>query len=342
MKSQLHRNAPSSSRGFSLIELLVAVAINLVIVVAAANLYLGSRESQRVLTEKSNMFEAGTLALDLIGRELENAGYYPALTPNSAGQSLTIGGYDKAITPHPAFQAGLFGCDAQKFLPTQSTPGCGAHPGTPAATSDTLVVNYFTNDALSLDIGQRADCQFRDVALNPINTLRVGTSAVNGVAPTLPLFVSNRYTLTPTTVQIEGQSISTFSLACNGSGVDAAGTTDNYAPLFTGIEQLRFRYGAFASEVGMQADQFYTAAQVNALTPVSLANTTREKWERVVAVRACILVRSMQRARSEGGQSYTLTDCDGTAVTFNDGVDRRVYTQIFAVKNNVPQTYPIN
>lgn len=341
MKSQLHRNAPTNSRGFSLIELLVAVAINLVIVVAAANLYLGSRESQRVLTEKSNMFEAGTFALELIGRELENAGYYPAMTPNSAGQSLTIGGYDKTITPHAAFQAGLFGCDAQKFLPNQSTPGCGTHPGAPAATADTLVINYFTNDALSLDIGQRADCQFQNVANNPVNTLRAGANTAHtGLAPVLPLFVSNRYTLTPTTVQIEGQTISTFSLACNGSG--AATATNTYQPMLTGIEQLRFRYGAFASEVGMQADQFFNSAQVNALTPVPLANTTREKWERVVAVRACLLVRSMQRARSEGGQSYTLTDCDGTAVTYTDGVDRRVYTQVFAVKNNVPQTYPIN
>lgn len=40
---------PSRQKGLTLIEMMVAMAISLVIVIAAAYVYLGSRESQRAL-----------------------------------------------------------------------------------------------------------------------------------------------------------------------------------------------------------------------------------------------------------------------------------------------------
>lgn len=325
-----------TSRGFSLVELLVAVAINLVVVVAAAYLYLGTRETQRTLTERNSMFENGSFALDMIGREMENAGFYPAVSDEGSTKSLVINGYSNPVTAAPAaFNAGVFGCDNQLFKPT--TSACAAHTASPTPVSDTLVVNYFTNDALSLDVGQRGDCQRRAVDADAANSTRKGgTTSSLGKPPSQPLFVSNRYVLVPTTMNIEGQSVTTFSLACNGNGVNPQ--VDTYQPIVAGIEQLRFRYGAIDTQTTMQPSQFLAPASVTALGAIPVGPGSRAGWSRVVAVRACMLVRSL-RAAKLSRSSYTIVDCDGTSRSYTDGVERKIITQIFAVKNNLPQTY---
>lgn len=324
--------------GFSLVELLVAVAINLVVIIVAANLYLGTRETQRAMTEKATMFENGSFALDVIGRELENAGFYPAISAESAAKSLVVNTYENPVAGSPdAYDAGLFGCDDKLFQATDAT--CAAHSASPAPDADSLVVSYFTNDSLSLDSGQRADCQRRAVDNDPTNAARKGPStSPTGVAPLVPLFVSNRYTLVPTTLDIEGQSVSTFSLACNGNGVNPQDNT--YQPIVAGIEQLRFRYGSYSNPATLQPDQFYAAADVPSGS-ITVGPTERAGWARIGAVRACLVVRSMQRARLVTGASYTLVDCDGVSQTYSDGIERRVFSQVFAVKNHLPQTYPM-
>jgi len=334
--ARFHRRQVS---GFSLVELLVAVAINLVVVIAAAYMYLATRETQRVEAEKASMFENGNFALEIIGRELENAGFYPSVEAfNASRGSSYVQGYENPVAGSPAaYKAGLYGCDAQGFLPASS--GCGAHAESPTPDSDSLVVNYFTSDAMSLDIGQRADCQHRDVADDSTNSTRKGTSAATGAPPPYPLFVSNRYKLIPATMRTDTQTVNTFALACNGNGITTQ--TNTYVPLVSGIEQLRFRYGAFTDETAMAPNRFYTATDTASLSAVSLGKETRAGWQRIVAVRACLLVRTMQPSKVSRA-SYTLNDCDGTTKTYTDGVDRRVLTQGFSGKNHILPTYSMN
>ena len=64
--------------GLTLIELLVAMTISMVIVVAAAYVYLASRESQRAIDRNSTSRETGVYVMQLLGREIMNAGFYPA------------------------------------------------------------------------------------------------------------------------------------------------------------------------------------------------------------------------------------------------------------------------
>jgi type IV pilus assembly protein PilW len=338
-----HRSMPRyrSARGFSLVELLIAVAINMVVVIAASYLYLGTRESQRAATEKAGLYETGKFALDVMGRDLENAGFFPAYRAESASVVNVVGVYFNPVASTPtAFNAGVFGCDDQRFNPTTST--CVANPT--GITADTLVINYFTIDAFGLDVGQRGDCQRQNVGNDATNTSRIGsgtnTSPFIGTPPTRPLFVSNRYTLTPANLKIEGNAIATSGLACNGNGINPQGTT--YQPMIAGIEQMRFRYGVFNTEDTQQPAQFLTAANVTASGNVALFGADRSGWQRVSSVRICLLVRTMETVRRQGVTSYTLEDCDGTSQTYTDGVERRVVSQIFAAKNNLPTTYPIS
>lgn len=354
----------SLSQGFSLIEFMVAMTISLLVVAGAAAVYLNSSVTQRVTTERQNMFEGARVAMDIIGRDLENAGFYPAESSPALGPTVAAVGYQNPcinprnnavsfcdFTSPTVFNRAVFGCTGQRL--TRSGSGsavayaCAAlATGVTSTNADSLVVNYFTNDAGGLNIGQRGDCEGQDVAKDAINSRNstaptasplanpnrlTYTGAVPGtitstLAPALPLFVSNRYTLVPvnsssaTAAQqekVDGQLIATFSMACDGNGNDNnanAALASIAQPMVSGLSQLKFRF--------LQADTT-GAGQYLAASAVT-------DWGAVVAVRVCMLAHTY---RSANIPSYTLQDCNGTDQTFADGISRRVFSQVFALKN---------
>lgn len=339
---QQHTIFPSTqlrkrNTGFSLVELMVALAISMVVVIAASYVYLSTRKAQQSLTEKAYTFESAKFALDTIGRDIENAGFYPAIRSNTGAaspNSVIAESYSNPVTASPpaAYNTMVFGCEAQRYLPaTTPVAACGAQ--TAGVDADTLVVNYFSNDSAGLDIGNRADCLRQDSANDASTNAIVGNVRRNAnhattaaasrpfLAPQRPLFVSNRYTLNPTAMTIEGQTINTFSLACNGNGTAAA--SDVYQPMIAGIDQLRFYFLVATDTTGRYRR----------------ANAVGTDWSRVVAVRVCLLARSLQSAKLQGSESYTINDCDGTATSYTDGLERRIFTQVFALKNQSHRTF---
>jgi len=310
--------------GFSLVELLVALAISMVIVAGAAYVYLNTSQTQRALFEKSFATETAHYALDVLGRDIENAGFYPSIrvAGSTAVAAVTIETYTNPIklgTIPAAYNSPIFGCKAQTYKPAPDTDsvGCAAHTDN-TVDADTLVLNSYSNDSYGLDIGNRADCLRQDSANDSVNASRKNATTV-ALTPARPLFVSNRYTLQPTTMKVEEQVINTFSLACNGNGVNPA--ADAYSPMVVGIDQLRFYYLVRAS-----ADAPSTFQRADAVAAAD--------WPNVVSVRVCLMARSMRSAKLQGSTSYTIKDCDGADKSFTDGVERRIFTQVFAMKNN--------
>jgi len=317
---------------------MVSIALSMVIVIAASYVYLSTRETQRTLQEKAYAFESARFALDAIGRDIENAGFYPEIrsqTGTAMPNSLLVEDYANPVTVSPsiAYETPVFGCQATRYLPLAATQACGVHSSN-TVDADGLVVNYYTNDALGLDIGSRADCLRQDSANDPNNAARrnpnylaTATARKAFLLPLRPLFVSNKYTLQPTNTSktsmvIEGQTITTFSLGCNGNGKS---TADNiYQPMVSGIDQLRFYF--LISSNG--SSRFRRANDV-----------ATADWPNVTAVRVCLLARSLQSARLQGSASYSLADCDETNKSFTDGIARRVFSQVFTLKNKMNATF---
>ena len=109
--------------GLSLVEFMVSMAISMVLVLAAASIYLATRESQRSIDQASTAHEAGAYALRLIGRDLVSAGFYPAVRPASADLINVLPAYAN-ITGKSAYEFGIFGCDGARLDPISRT--CGA------------------------------------------------------------------------------------------------------------------------------------------------------------------------------------------------------------------------
>lgn len=107
-------------RGHTLLELSISVALGLLIVLATISLYRGQRSAYDRATETTRLRDAAGTALDLIGQQVQMAGFVPAGT----GQA------DK-IPP-------LFGCSAGRPIGSDSAPACE----TLASRSDGIVVRY--------------------------------------------------------------------------------------------------------------------------------------------------------------------------------------------------------
>lgn len=354
-------------RGFSLVEFMVAATISMAVVLAASAVYLTSSQTQRALGEKSMMFEGARVTMDIIGRDLENAGYYPADNSPGTNRAVKVVGYQNPCInpvpnaggvslcsfPNPApFNAGVFGCTNQRLRRTGTgasvSYACAAHPtGVGSTVADSLVVNYYTVDSAGLNMGQRSDCENQDVANDTINsrnkTAPTATPLANPnrltydqavpstlaptIVPRLPLFVSNRYSLTPVNsssatagqkFQVDRQLIDTLNMSCDGNGNDndsSSAVASNASPMVPGLDQMKFSY--LVRVAGSGQAQYTTASSVT-------------DWNNVVAVRVCLLAKSFQTVQNP---AYTMTDCLDASTTFTDGFSRQVFTQVFVLKN---------
>ena len=345
-------------RGLTLVELMVAMVIGLVVVLVATRLFVGSRATQRATDETAALFETGQMVLELLGREIANAGFYPVVSTeptvcSGAPSTNVLVSYDAAVkglnsgVVPDAYLYGLYGCADGKLNGTLS--GCVANGAGDPTGSDTLVVSYFTNDAFSLDVGQRADCGRSDVGADTVyNAGRVGTvtkttasGAVKetrgalGLPPTSPLLVANRFFLRPVNYVDEGgQRVSTFALACQGNG---GGSTVDLVP---GIVQMTVRYGVLSDDT-LRPQSYLTATDVRALSTLTLGDgVAYQPWQRVVSVRLCVMVRSLSGTRFQDGGTggANVVDCNGTSVTPPTGVVYRTFTQVFGVKNRQLRT----
>lgn len=374
-KFDRHTHPRQHQRGLTIIELLVAMAISLVIVIAAAYMYLASRESQRAIDRNSSSRETSAYVMQMIGREIMNAGFYPAIALPVAPDATQQGMYDtypplpadpRAITdwqnpltgwPPTAFQTGIYGCDGGKFDVQTST--C---PAVTATSADTIVINYFTSDtkAMGAYTGRRMDCTGADVAPSgsggdPSNDERKKnsggappatphTTGVDNLPPQLPVFVSNRFTLSAVKMSVDQQDVNTQSLVCSGNGKSPHGTADStaYQPIISGLEDLQFSYGVYSTDSTLMPSRYYTATEVNALPNVVVNGLSLGAWQRVTAVRVCVLSRTTggnTRISDKTGSPRTYLDCSDTEKNqpAGDTITRTV--EVFGMRNSLKQYY---
>ena len=381
MKPQSLSHPIIRQRGLTMVELLVALAISLVLVLAATYVYLATRQSDRALERSSDAQETGVYVLQLLGREIANAGFYPATRAPIVGNASDPA--DKDITqvgmidtypplehsphrptdwmnaaagwPPVAFQTGIFGCDDASFDTAASV--CGTTAG---GTGDTIVINSFTSDTTggaTGTVGSRFDCTNSNVdkdvnggtAQRKMNTggsppLVPHTVEDPNLPPQSPLFVSNRYAMRPVKIAMDRSDIATYSLSCSGNGNARHGVTVTtaYQPIVSGLADLQFSYGVYADDKTLVPSRFYTATEVGALPAVLVNGQSLTGWQRVTAVRACVLTQTLgggTRLADKAGAARTYRDCADTEKNQPTGSTITRYTQVFGLRNALKQTF---
>lgn len=251
--------------GVTLIELMISMVIGLVLVLFVGTLFLTSKSSFRLNDDNARLQEDASYALNLIGRNLMQAGYGNVVSSTSTDFA----------NPDGSAAQGLKGCD-NGFKSPVAAPldfDC-AVTGSPS-----MQVSYRVEDTYDANTGAGADCNGQNASKTPAAILAQGV-------------VINRFFLS-----IKAGDTAP-SLYCNGNGGTVAGTVSQ--PVLGGVEGMTVFYGADTNGT-FTPDQYLTAAGVEALP---LSATNKKNWNQVVSVQVCLLVSSPNDVTG-GNRNYT-------------------------------------
>lgn len=234
MKSMPKR---SSSRGVSLIEILISLVIGLVIVGAVLLSMIGSGKAGRYQAAYTQMNEDAQIGLSILSRELQQAGYsaptglvpvVPATVPPTQAlrfDALAGGTY-------------VIGCDTGFVNPRAVPLVCDV--GTQAAFE--VVYEADVRTTAPTGAGNPSDCLGNSIAVGP------------------PYIARNRYFI----------SWSTYlrpQLSCTSAA--AAAVTQ---PLVENVEAMAVSYGVSVAAAPTQVVRYVTATDIRAVGPAEWFN----------------------------------------------------------------------
>lgn len=328
------RRTLSRNRGVTLVELMISVVIGLILAAAASYLFVSTTRSSKTLDARAQQQETGAVVMEFIGRDLKQAGFYPAVYASDTSTAF-YGTYSNIVdVSKPAYDQGVYGCSQGVFNPSTGVNTC---PSPATGEPDSLVINYFTSDNFGSDgVGTRRDCLRQSVETVTYNATR-STGGTYTTTVASPILVSNVYSLgAATTSTVDNQPVTTRSFRCAGNG-----NLNSHQPLFSGVEQLQFRYGVNDGSTVEAPARFYTATEVNALPNVAINGETLTPWKRVQAVQVCVLVKTVDASARQIADQGSYLDCNGNTVSYTAG-DRSLYqrlVRVFGVRNNLTVTF---
>ena len=333
-------------RGFSLIELMVAMTIGLVVLAGIGYMYIESRQSFRSMDNLSRMQESARYALEIMARDIRMAGYRGCSSSSGPFYNTLNNSTDSAYNfgvPVNGYEASGGG-----WSPSLPTSGVGALggmsvlAGTDAITLRSVVGSGTTvtkqpgnNSSSDLQITTPNDLLIGDIALvtNCVasSVFQVTNKNVTGTNQNV---VHNAGTGTP------GNSTNDLGVNYSASGGElvkmqsrsyfirtgASGrpalwqATGANAPqeLADGVENMQIQYGLDTTGDGVVDGSSYVTA--DAVTD----------WNQVAAVRLSLLMVGTDDNLATSNQTYNY---NGASVTAGDKKLRQVFTTTVSLRN---------
>ena len=272
-----------SMRGLTLIELLVAMVIGLVIVLAAVAALTVARRGFTTVDAASQLRDSGRFAADLIQRVGAQAGYRDVfiaagLTSDDAARDANVGGFNNALL------------DATN--PT--TASTARTTGVVGYGSDILVLRYQASQLYSNSEDSTkavvADQTMIDCAGNTV-------ASVPNPKDTDPAKVAQAYDRRIVSIFHVAISQGEPALMCTYSSTGAAPWTT--VPVIQGVENFQLLYGVDGVTANTAPSATAAAPDVpdsylraDQMTVAGSANDTKANWRRVRSVRVGMVLRS--------------------------------------------------
>ncbi len=300
-------------QGFTLIELMIALAIGLLIMASVLMVIVSASQRGRVSAAESTMNEEGLIALGFLQQQIRLAGY--------SANAVETG----AITRN-FIDASIRGCDAgftdEKAAFNALT--CNSSGAGGAA----IAIRYQADTLNTMPTGTAPNLKPSNCLLNTI--AEDTPSAVTG-KPNYAL-ADNRFF-----IQISGTGSNRPELVC--AGAKSNGVYEGPQPLFENVEFMKLVYGVTAT--GDPADtQIVTYMSANEIdTKFSSDTNINLRWNRVASVKICLLMRSADPVTDGSVSTNTYRDCDGAIQNSDDNYLRRAYITTAQLRNKaaVPQ-----
>lgn len=283
----------SAERGFTLIELMIAMLLSLIVIAVVGGLFLANSNTFRATDDASRLQENGRFAMQTLSRVVRQAGHIPVdvvqLLPATTGTTNDA---------YPAIPAAvLSGAGNARFV--AGTDGTGPN------NSDSLVVAFRGANG-----GQIVDCAGVSRAAAPAT---VGTNVA--ALTTLPVY--SRFFVAASSNGVAGDN----SLWCQ---VTAGGVTIEPAfELITGVESFQVLY-AVDAVVTVPASGGSPAKQVRDFSPdyyTSANKLNGDKFNSVIGVQVALALRGAERSTIEekdrGDKIYPFGMIDKTTPIYN-------------------------
>jgi type IV pilus assembly protein PilW len=313
------------ARGFTLVELMVAMAVGLALVAATTMLFASTRTARMELEKTGRMFDNGRHAQDLLAEELKLAGYFgemplmpfttsvpdPCATDPAALGWQTVApatipaavvGYRDATGVPACLPDRLAGTDVVvvRRVATVPTPIGALAPATPylqtSRCPDDVVPFAMSTDAAGLPLrapGCAAAVDPRRLVVRTYYVARCNDCARDAI-PTLKR------------VELRGAALETV-------------------PLVEGIEDLRLDFGFDVDADGV-ADRYLRG-------PSGTVGAPDDDWGNVVAVRVNALVRTAELPAGHADDATYRLGLAGEIGPLRDGWKRTVFAQSVRLAN---------
>lgn len=288
--------------GFTLIEMMVALAIGLAVIGALIGAYVVSFQSGRHSDAMVQITEDAALALNVMRQQVAQAGFS---LPHGVGE-----GGGLVLHSFPA----VSGCESSGFTDLQAsiaaTDNCRAS-GTDAAASDTIEVAY--EGSVLAGSASNGILGGNGAARQPLDCLG------NTFDKTRDAVTGDDYWLNDSKFYVANGS-----LYCKGPG-NAAG-----AVVVQNVETLQVTYGMASAPAGAPGSSqviYYDVAPPPG-SPL---------WANVVSVNLCVQVRSAVRVldRRQSPTLGTWVDCGNAPQTSTDGYLRRTFSTTIVLQNKL-------
>jgi type IV pilus assembly protein PilW len=338
-------------RGFSLVEMMIAMTIGLMLMTGLIIVFQGATRAHAELEQSSDMVQNGTVAMRMLGEEIAHAGFYGELhVLPVAAASLPDPCSVLSSEIYSAMPYAVQGYDA----PAVSPPSCLLSTDHVAGT-DIIVLRRAGPDALTAvdsTVSGWPYLQATPVAaeVQTGNGAVIGTDKkANGSPATLlrkdgvtaaeirPLVV-RIFFVAPCSVPADGGTRCTGAADDGGRPIptlkvlalSAGGPTWTIQPLVEGIEDLQVEYGI---------DNL--PASANALTGVSGDGVAENfatlpataDWPNVVSIKLRVLARSTRLSTGHVDiKTYDMGQA-GVRAASNDSYRRHLFAAMFRLNN---------
>lgn len=316
-----------SNRGFSLVELMVSIAIGLILIAGLAMLFANSSQTGQEIEKSIRQIENGRYALELLNEDVSVAGYYGEVSttgitlgtaPACATALADLGWNNAALTAPVALtgltptetaalaclsnhKAGTAAVVLRRLDTTPASPGPGtngsAYLQTSRCSTDPNNTRFILSDTAT-------DFSLRGLDCTAVNTIH--------------RYITRIY----------------FVASCNECGSDTVptlkraelrGTAMVIVPLAEGIEEVAYDYG-FDTDGNGSPDVYLTGLS-------GVSGAADNDWSNVVGVRINMLSRSTETSAGfTDGKTYSL-GLAGTRGPFTDKHKRRAYTVTSRLNN---------
>lgn len=351
----------SKEKGFSMIELMLAMTLSLILLAAVLSIFLGSRSSYETIDRLSRLQENGRFALDQIVADIRSAGYLGCAS--SAKYRLTTLNDSTDLAWN--FSQAVTGFDAAG---SSWSPTLDSAVDSPAAGSDVLALRVPDREAVSVPLTKALSTPTSNLTISHLGsaTLSPGdvvllanceaevalqitgyTSGSNISGDTVAHALGGATTTSPgnatadlgypfpahselvpvhTVIYYVRQSGSGAGSSCNSKTACSLWRRKGVnAPeeLVEGIDSMQVLYGVDTNYDGA-IDAYSTAAVVAA----------NNQWSNVMSVRVALLGRSLDEYGDiKDTTVYSLLDA--STGPFNDRRLRKIFSATTSLRNRI-------